>query len=1093
MMPDRSRRLPLRLEQKLGEIALQYARRQRLRGRVRFGGAFLGLLLALGLALYLLEGTPIPPVVPSGITLVLLAILWVRWLYYPLRQRISRKQIALFIDEHNPELENLTVSSVEFSQEDYDAASDWMVEHVLEDAKTLAEKAPLSDLVDRDLLKRLAVAGACLWLAAVGVLGVYLYRWDLKWDGFFSWRTYEGAPFAVEPGNIRVRLGVDQVVWVTTDASDQRRAIRWRTPGGDWQSGALLPSSSDGVFYFQLRNLQEDTEYQVQVGRRRSEVYTVRVWTPPEVVSITLTYHYPDYLGLPSREAPDGGDITAPEGTEVDLDVEVNTPLSNATLMLASGERVGLSEVATLVWHGRLSVTRDDKYHIELRNPEGEESEYNREYRIVAKEDKPPEVQIRFPRGDDEATALEEIPFGFSVSDDYGLKGYGLQYEVAGRTPVRMDMSRGETGLTEANGDYLLALEGLDLSAGDFITWTIWAEDGKPGREAFELLGDPYFLEIRPFNRSFSEAVSNQGGEAGAGGQREATNQKQVLIATWNLRKTAKDLDEQEFDERRSAIFEAQQEVLASALENRSGGTQRQALIAGLQEEVAGALEALAEAAFPSPERSLSDALGHQQRAYHYLLQLEPDRVAVMQSRGAGGAGGGAQRELDGLELTQRRDFREAASTLKEQLAETEQARNRIEELAKRQAFINNDIARLISKMASLEGEEREAAKRKLERLQEEQRRNLAALDAVSGEIASGDMDPRQARGTQQQLDDARQQMSRSARSMEEDRLQRARAAGSRALDALNQARTQLQNLSRSAAGERMAGLQEGMDSLRARQARIVEQTREQVAREAGRAKSLAAAEQETAEILAAKQGLADAFKAFMDEAGELAEKSAGSQGLMSQKLGDWLRLTSREGIYEDMLKGERYVRYGAWGASLDLEEGVEEKLTEASERLDAVSGHLVKDDLEGMEKALEQLQTLMEGEGETEGDWGPQSPDELRRFAEGGYRDWVEAIRNAEALLPDENETGRRLAGIREDIDALRRRYGREKAPPQYELVFDRATKPLTLAAEELRREIKRLRSEYEFAPANDGEVPAQYRDHVAEYFKALSELKGK
>ena len=94
---------------------------------------------------------------------------------------------------------------------------------------------------------------------------------------------------------------------------------------------------------------------------------------------------------------------------------------------------------------------------------------------------------------------------------------------------------------------------------------------------------------------------------------------------------------------------------------------------------------------------------------------------------------------------------------------------------------------------------------------------------------------------------------------------------------------------------------------------------------------------------------------------------------------------------------------------------------------------------------------------------------------------------------MPEENRTRKKLSGIREDIDALRRRYRRDAAAPQYDLVFDQATKPLTLAAEELKREIKRKLSEYEFVPADEGDVPEQYKGHVADYFRALSELETK
>ena len=409
-----------------------------------------------------------------------------------------------------------------------------------------------------------------------------------------------------------------------------------------------------------------------------------------------------------------------------------------------------------------------------------------------------------------------------------------------------------------------MALEDLSLAAGDFITWTVWAEDGKPGRSEIETLGDPYFLEIRPFERLYRQAVSNEGGQQGQGGGQRggAEGQKQVIIAIWNLRKGASGMDREEYDEQKHAVIEAQ--------ENVRGSVRNPA--ADLEAEFAGVVEALHEASFDDSDAALARAWGHAQRAYRYLLQRRPREAEVVQGRqrqrGSGG-GQAQQRELDGLELAQRRDFREEASTLQQQLAETAEAQNKIEELTRRQAAINEDVAQLISEAEKLEREAREEAERRLEQLREAQRQTMDALDALNGEIASGDMDPQQARRAREQLEGARRQMSRSAQNLNNDQLQRARAAGNRALDALRDVQEQLGNLSRGAATERMRMLQENMDSLRAQQRGLVAQAQEQQTQRG----TLSDSERALSEMLEGKQRTTDQFRDMMEEASALAEK----------------------------------------------------------------------------------------------------------------------------------------------------------------------------------------------------------------------------
>ena len=271
-------------------------------------------------------------------------------------------------------------------------------------------------------------------------------------------------------------------------------------------------------------------------------------------------------------------------------------------------------------------------------------------------------------------------------------------------------------------------------------------------------------------------------------------------------------------------------------------------------------------------------------------------------------------------------------------------------------------MAQLISEAEKLEREAREEAERRLEQLREAQRQTMDALDAVNGEIASGDMDPQQARRAREQLEGARRQMSRSAQNLQGDQLQRARAAGNRALDALRDVQEQLGNLSRGAAAERMRMLQENMDSLRAQQRGLVAQAQEQQERGVERCLIRSVP---WAEMMEDKQRTADEFRDMMEEASALAEKAAESQGLMSQKLNDWLRETSREGIFEDMQAGERLVRLGAWQASETHERGVAEKLDQAAEKLDGVAQLLVRDDLEALERAQERLEACDGGRKE--------------------------------------------------------------------------------------------------------------------------------
>ena len=690
------------LDLKLDELARQFARRERAQRLIGAGATSVAMTFGLGVILYLLEGHPVPLAIPFALYLTLLGATWFR--YRRKTAMISRQRIALFLDERHPELENLFVTGAT-AETQRGRLPAWVLDRILEAARAEAKRASVPELFssrDDTRLTRhglaVAILGVALCLAAVylAVLG----RWDLDrlHSALILGLVPDPIPFTVEPGDARLRVGDDQVVWLRTADTESTKSVTWREAGGSWRDDVFLPSRSADVFYFPMNNVQADIDYVVRVGPGASDTYRLSVYNPPFVVSVELTCLYPAYLDLAPKALAYDRRQSVPEGSDLQVTLRVNKPLASAALVFASGsDPLPLARLADTRWTGRWTVAATDSFRIDLADVDGEHNE-DWWHVVTTISDQPPTVRIREPRGDGEATRIEEVPFSFAVKDDYGLKDFGLQYEVSGRDPVRVSLKGGGQQPSRASVEYILTLEDLDLEPGDYLVWSVWAEDARPDRERFESLGDPYFLEIRPFARTFSEAVSNEGGfQQGEGGRGDdpAQQQKRIIIATWNLRRKSRSLSTEAFQTQRDRLVEAQQKLAAQSLSLTGPRELTRAFL-----EAASAAAALAEAAPDDPSPGLAAALTEEQRAYRLLLQLRPDTAQVARRRGEGSPrGGGDQQGLDALELSERRDFEERATTLGRQLADTEEIRDRIDDLARRQDAINRDIDDLVARV----------------------------------------------------------------------------------------------------------------------------------------------------------------------------------------------------------------------------------------------------------------------------------------------------------------------------------------------------------------------------------------------------------
>lgn len=115
-----------------------------------------------------------------------------------------------------------------------------------------------------------------------------------------------------------------------------------------------------------------------------------------------------------------------------------------------------------------------------------------------------------------------------------------------------------------------------------------------------------------------------------------------------------------------------------------------------------------------------------------------------------------------------------------------------------------------------------------------------------------------------------------------------------------------------------------------------------------------------------------------------------------------------------------------------------------------------------------------------------------MRRFIEEDYSDWTDSIRSAESLIPDNDDLRQQLARVRSELDEMRRDYRRQSLPPKYDLYIEAVARPLQATADQIQTKIQELLKEKELLAVGDDDVPADFEESVASYFKALSDSEG-
>ncbi len=765
-----------------------------LRGVAVLVAAALGTLLASSFGLELFRFDPAAIVTFRVVTYAaLLACGW--WLFIrPVSRRVSDERVALYIEEHAPELQATVLSAVEESRKGVRAGA---ADHSPELVRRLIESA-VRQIRDIDMGRHVETGGlrrSTGMLATAGLAAALLFTFGPAYlrHGINALLTPMGSveaasPYSIEvlPGDATVARGADQAVTarlVGFEAEDVN--LLMRSEAGDsfdrlplvpvlTEDGAIEP----GHFEVLLFDLQAPIDYFVESIGVESPTYRLDVIELPYAERIELEYHFPEYTGLEPRTVEDGGDIAVLQGTEVRLRAVPTMGTTGGQLVFDDDDDqradLALEEDGTLT--ASFLVEEEGFYRVDLVAPAGEFVTASPQYTIDVLTDQPPSAMFIRPGRDTTASAIEEVFIEARADDDFGLHSLDLVYSVNGGPEEAVSLfDGGGSPLREVSAGHTFFFEELELEPGDFLSYYARATDRNLLQEDADVKSDLYFIQIRRYSQDYRMQPSQGGAGGGMGGGADARElskaQREIISATFNLIRDREQYDAEEFEE--NVVFltlaqgrlREQVETLVRRMNSRV--MPADPAFRTIQEILPRAAESMREAENELQEQDADGALPPEQRALQHLQRAEEayEEVMVTMGGGGGGGGGGSRQaaedlaDLFELELDKMRNQYETLERASQQAADDtiDELMERLRELARRQEREAERQRRRARGQQSTQGggagqralaEEAEEAARRLERLAREQnspqmmdtaRRLQEAADAMRRAAANDD------------------------------------------------------------------------------------------------------------------------------------------------------------------------------------------------------------------------------------------------------------------------------------------------------------------------------------------------------------------
>ncbi len=461
------------------------------------------------------------------------------------------RALARRIEQAQPDLNALLLTAIEQQPDPQTGRLNYLQERVVREALIQGLHAPWRDSG--------SVREALLWQVAqlvslVVLVSVLVANWHSP-----AWRAVSplaggveaGGGVTVVPGDTSIERGSALVVLARFEGRLPPDATLVTVSTTNRQRLPLVKNLADPVFGGSVPEVTSDFTYHVEYGNEHTRDFKVTVFEHPRLERADAQLTFPAYTRLPDKKIEDTRRISALEGTRLVWSLQLNKPVVSASLVTRDHTLVPL---ATDPVRPRAALTNyvlesSKTFELQLVDAEGRTNKVPAQFVVDVLKNRPPELKLLAPRGDQRPSALEEMTIQGEAWDDLGLLAYGLGYTLAGQEPKFIELGQAAPGKEKRQFNYTMRLEDLGVEPDQLLSYFIWADDLGPDGQARRTFSDMYFAEVRPFEEIFRQGESPDGdagsqqqqqqqqGQRGGQSGRLADLQKQIINATWTLQR----------------------------------------------------------------------------------------------------------------------------------------------------------------------------------------------------------------------------------------------------------------------------------------------------------------------------------------------------------------------------------------------------------------------------------------------------------------------------------------------------------------------------------------------------------------------------
>jgi hypothetical protein len=820
----------------------------------------------------------------------------------------------------------------------------------------------------------------------------------------------------IEPGNAEIEKGTDLLVTVRfPDKFTEEFKLVAETEDGESQPINLQRSLKDPIASTTLRRVVKPLRYRIESETKKSEAFTIGIFEHPSVLQSDAFIHSPLYSGQADKNVLNTRRVSVVDGAQVVWNLKLNKEVASAEWIDEEGKSTQLIPTSDdpksyQIPESPLGSTR---YHLRLMDHQGRSEKVSEEFIVKVIPNREPDLKLT-SASDQRVSPIEEVIVGAKVQDDFGIYRAGISVVVGDGEPKEIELteSRPEDVTTKKVTTkkkeliHLIDLESMQAKADQLVTYHFWSEDLDRDGQPRRVDGEMFFAEIRPFEELFREGDASatqqrqqqqqqQGSQGAQQAEELAELQKKIISATWNLIRgvsNSRTTTTQDLEDKVKVIEDSQNQAIGQSEKLKENLRSPESLedLIKVQANMGQALEELKSIDSKSASVGLRDAIKPMRAAYEGILRLRAREHEVTQNQqqqsqsqsSQSASQRNRQQQIEQLQLEQdlNRYEEESQPMPQETQAEREmrQVMNRLDELARRQEDLNEQVREIDLALQSVNDEqEKKELQEKLERLREEQQELVQDADELIERMNNPET-RNELEESREAIESARQQMQESQQQLSESKPSAALNSGTRAQQDVEETRERLREQGSEALQRDVQKLVDEAQRVTQKQSRLERILKEQAgltddlstelnqsqAPTQGPRESLLRSESELKQEPSAQQQLLEDLQEQKKEYAELleriketVERAEGSEPLLAEQLYETYRDATRQPTQQRLERIPMMIQRGMDQPAFEESKEVTKDLQGLTDSIQRSSENVLGSEEESLKRALQELE----------------------------------------------------------------------------------------------------------------------------------------